>query len=104
MPFREAFIALVPDADPQKDRAVLETGLYAFYAVLVPDVAAAVAVSRGLVIEDGVQSVNLCPGFANGDVAAVASAVGADIAVSVSRGDGRAAELTQRGLKAAGWL
>jgi hypothetical protein len=104
MPFTEAFIALVPDADPERDRTVLSTGLYVLHVVFVPDEAAAAAVGRGLVGDDGVQSIDLCPGFTNAGVAGVAAAVGDGIAVSVCRGDGAAAELTRRGLEQAGWF
>ena len=104
MPFTEAFIALVPDADAQRDRTVLETGLYKLVVVFVPDEAQAAEVSRTLVQEDGVQSVNLCPGFAHDGVARVAEAVGASVAVSVSRGDGLSAHLTRQSLEAAGWF
>ena len=79
MPFTEAFIALVPDADAQRDRTVLETDLYRLHVVLVPDEAEAADVSRGLV-RDGVESIALCPGFTNGGVAGIAEAVGDTIA------------------------
>jgi hypothetical protein len=104
MPFTEAFVALVPDADPARDRTVLRTDLYALFVVFVPDEAQAAEVSRALVTDKGVQSVNLCPGFTNAGVARVAEAVGGTIAVSVSRGDGAAAQLTREGLERAGWF
>ena len=103
MPFTEAFVALVPDADPARDRTVVETGLYKFLAVLVPDEAAAAEVSRELV-RDGAESIALCPGFTNSGVAAVATAVGDSIAVSVARGDGPSTALVRQGLERAGWF
>jgi hypothetical protein len=104
MPFTEAFIALVPDADAKRDRTVLETDLYKLFVVLVPSEAGAAAVSRALVEDDGVQSINLCPGFTHGDVARVADAVGATVAVSVSRGDSPGSQLVRHGLQQAGWF
>ena len=104
MPFTEAFIAIVPDADAGRDRTVLETGLYKLVVAFVPDEAQAAEVSRTLVQEDGVQSINLCPGFAHDGVARMAEAVGASVAVSVSRGDGPSAQLMRQGLEAAGWF
>lgn len=104
MPFTEAFIALVPDADAARDRTVLTTGLYKLCVVFVPDVAEAVAASRSLVEEEGVQSVNLCPGFEHADVALVSAAVGATIAVSVCRGDGPGAQVMRGALERAGWI
>ena len=104
MPFTEAFVAVVPDADANRDRAVVATGLYKLHVVLVPTEAEAAEVSRALVEDDGVQSINLCPGFGHGDVARVVAAVGAHVAVSVSRGDGPGAQLMGQALKEAGWL
>jgi hypothetical protein len=104
MPFIEAFVALVPDADAEKDRTVVETGLYRLVVVLAKDDHEAVRVCRRLAQEEGVQSIALCPGFTHGDVARVADAVGDGIAVSVVRGDGRAAQLLRQGLEQAGWF
>jgi len=104
MPFTEAFIALVPDADAKRDRTVLETDLYKLFVVLVPNEAGAAEVSRALVEDNGVQSIILCPGFTHGDVTRVADAVGATVAVSVSRGDGPGSQLVRQGLQEAGWF
>jgi hypothetical protein len=104
MPFTEAFVAVVPDADAARDRAVVATDLYKLFVVLVPTEAEAADVSRALVENDGVRSINLCPGFGHGNVARVAAAVGADVAVSVSRGDGPGAQIMGQALKEAGWL
>lgn len=103
MPFTEAFIALVPDADSQLCRTVLETDLYRLVVVLVPNEAEAAQVSQGLVQKEGVQSIALCPGFTHGDVARIAAAVGGTIAVSVARGDGPSSQLVRQGLEQAGW-
>ena len=103
MPFTEAFIALVPDADARRDRTVLETKLYRLVVALVRDEDAAAELSRELVGE-GVESIALCPGFTNRGVARIDEAVGDKIAVSVARGDGAGTQLVQQGLERAGWF
>ena len=55
MPFTEAFVALVPDAEPARDRTVLRTDLYTLFVVFVPDEVQAAEVSRALVADDGVR-------------------------------------------------
>jgi hypothetical protein len=104
MPFTEAFIALVPDADARECRTLLETDLYRLFVVLAPDVAEAARVCAELVQTERLESVNLCPGFTNGDVSVVGAAVGSTIAVSVSRGDGPSTQLVREGLERAGWF
>ena len=96
MAFRAAFIAHVPDADPVKHRAVLETDLYKLFSVLVKDQDQAVDVCRRLVADEGVQSILLCPGNTHADVAAIVAAVGDDVSVSVARGDGPACASPRR--------
>ena len=87
MAFKAAFIAHVPDADPAKHRAVLETDLYKLFSVLVRDQDQAVEACRRLVAEEGVQSVVLCPGNTHADVADIVAAVGDGVSVSVARED-----------------
>ena len=52
MPFTTVFIAHVPDADPERDTALLETDLYRLFSVLVKDTDQAVEVCRRLVAEE----------------------------------------------------
>ncbi len=104
MPFREAFIALVPDADAETHRSVVETDLYRLVVVLVRDGSEAVEVCRRLVQTDGVQSLALCPGFTHEDIGRIVAVVGDGIAVAVARGDGPSARLLQQGLERAGWF
>ncbi len=104
MPFKEAFIALVPDAVAERHRCVVETDLYRLAVVLVSDANEAVEICRELVQTDGVQSLALCPGFTHEDVGRIVAAVGDGIAVAVARGDGRSADLLNEGLRRAGWF
>ena len=62
MPFTALFIAHAPDADPARHRALVDTGLYRLFSVVVRDTDQAVAVCRELVAGEGVQSILLCPG------------------------------------------
>ena len=75
MPFMALFIAHAPDADPEKHRAVIDTGLYKFFTVIVRDQEQALEVSRQMVAEEGIHSVLLCPGHSHEEVAAIAAAV-----------------------------
>jgi len=87
MAFTAAFIAHAPDADPEKTRALVETTKYKLFVVVVQNQEQAVETARGLVETEGVQSILLCPGFTNKDVAGIAEAVGEGVGVSVARGD-----------------
>ncbi len=93
MAFRAAFIAHAPDADPEKHRCVVETDRYRLTVVLVRDQRQAVEVSRALV-EEGIHSILLCPGFTHRDVAEISEAVKGKAGVFVARGDGPSSRLT----------
>jgi hypothetical protein len=104
MPFTAAFIAHAPDADPEQHRALVDTGLYRLFAVVVKDQEQSLQVCRDLVGEDGVQSILLCPGHTHRDVAEIAAAVGDNVSVSVARGDARSARAAARAMQQAGWF
>ena len=104
MPFTALFIAHAPDADPEKHRAVLDTGLYKLFTVIVRDQEQALQVSRRMVAEEGIHSVLLCPGHTHEDVGAIAAAVGKRVSVCVARGDPRSMGLSVTALKEAGWF
>jgi len=104
MAFTAAFIAHVPDADPEKHRAVLETDLYKLFSVLVKDQGQALEVCRRLVAEEGVQSVVLCPGNTHADVADIVAAVGDGVSVSVARGDSPSMRIAAEAMRSAGWF
>lgn len=88
MAFSAAFIAHAPDADPDKAKAFIETAKYRLFVVVVRDQEQAVKTAKALVADEGVQSILLCPGFTNRDVAGVQDAVGDGVGVCVARGDG----------------
>jgi hypothetical protein len=104
MPFTALFVAHVPDADPAKDRSLLETDLYRLVSVLVRDTEQAVAVCRELVADEGVQSVLLCPGNTHEDVAQIVAALGDGVSVSVARGDSRSMRVAAKAMEEAGWF
>lgn len=104
MPFTALFIAHVPDADPTRDRSLVETNLYRLFSVLVQNTDQAVAVCRELVAEEGVQSVLLCPGNTHQDVAQIVAALGDEVSVSVARGDVRSMRVAAQAMERAGWF
>jgi hypothetical protein len=88
MPFKVLALAHAPDADHEKHRSAIDTGLYQLFTVVVKTQAEAVAVCRDFVEMRAIDSVLLCPGFTHSDVAEIAEAVGPGVGVSVARGDG----------------
>jgi hypothetical protein len=103
MPFTALFLAHAPDADPEKHRSVIDTGLYKLFTVVVRDQAQGIDVCRRMVAEEGIHSVVLCPGHANEDVGALAAALGPDVGVSVARGDGPSGRVAAKAIEEAGW-
>jgi len=88
MVFKAVFVAHTPDAEPEKHRCVVETSKYKLYVVVVKSQDQAIKACRKLVKEDGVHSILLCPGFTHRDVAEISKAVGENVGVFVTRGDG----------------
>ena len=104
MPFTTVFIAHVPDADPERDSAVLETSLYKLFSVLVKDTDQAVEVCRRLVAEEALDSVVLCPGNTHADVARISEALGGAVSVSIARGDNASGRIARKAMERAGWF
>lgn len=104
MPFTALFIAHAPDADPEKHRTVLDTGLYRLLTVVVRDQEQAVEVCRRMVAAERVDSVLLCPGNSHEDVAGIAAVVGEGVSVSVARGDARSTRVAVAAMEKAGWF
>ena len=94
MPFKALFLAHARDADKEKHRSAIDTGMYRLFTVVVRNQAEAVEVCRDFVERESIDSVLLCPGFTHGDVAAIVRAVGDGVAVSVARGDGPSARVS----------
>ena len=87
MPFKVVFLAHASDAEPERDRSLIETSTYKLFSVVVKDQAQAVQECKKLVKEEGIHSVLLCPGFSNKNVAEITEAVGEGVGVAVARGD-----------------
>lgn len=104
MAFKTLFIAHTPDAEPDKHRVVLETGKYKLWTVLVRNQAQALELCRGLVKQEGIHSVLLCPGFTHKDIAEIAEAVGPQVGVTVARGDGPSSRVTAEAFRKEGWF
>ena len=94
----------VPDADPQRHKTLLDTGLYRLFAIVVKDQEQSVQACRTMVADEGVQSILLCPGHTHQDVAEIAAAVGQGVSVSVARGDSRSMRVAAKAMEEAGWF
>jgi hypothetical protein len=104
MSFNALFIAHAPDADPEKHRSVIDTGLYKLITVVAKDQQEALDLCRRMVPAEGIHSVLLCPGHTNEDVGAIAAAVGEGVGVSVARGDSRSSRAAAKAMEEAGWF
>jgi hypothetical protein len=104
MPFTAAFIAHAPDADPERDTSVLETGLYRQFTIIVRDTDQAIETCRRLAADEALDSVVLCPGNTNADVARVTAALEGAVSVSVARGDNPSLQIARAAMERAGWF
>jgi len=78
-----AYIFVIPDADPKKHRAKIETPTLSVAIVGVRDFDQAADIAKSLV-EDGVQFIDLCSGYGPVGAAKVIEAVGDKIPVSAA--------------------
>jgi len=106
MAFKSAFVAMAPDGDPNQHRATIKTQKLELTTVVVGwmNLNQAVEVCQELVQKEGVQALNLCPGFNHEAVVKIASAVGRKVPISVARGDVPSAIILNRILAKEGWL
>lgn len=102
MSFTTMFMAHAPDGNPE-DVALLETPTYKVYSVVIKDQAEALATARKLVSEKGVESIILCPGFSNKDIAELEEALGEGVGISVARGDPHSQAVAMQAMKREGW-
>ncbi|MFH1150227.1 MAG: DUF6506 family protein [Actinomycetota bacterium] len=102
MSFTAAFMAHAPDADPE-DISLLETPTYTLYSVAVRNQAQALATAKKLIDEKGVESIILCPGFSNTDIAELDESVGEAVGISVARGDAKSQMCAMRAMQREGW-
>ena len=86
MAFKVVFLAHASDAEPEKDRGLVETSTYKLFSVVVKDQVQAVEEYKKLVKEEGIHSVLLCPEFSDRNVAEITEAVGKNIGVAIVRG------------------
>ena len=104
MAFKVLFLAHAPDADKEKHRSVIETGMYQLFSLVVKNQKEALEVCSDFVEREDIDSILLCPGFTHNDVAEIARLVGANVAVSVARGDGPSAKASLEARRRAGYL
>ena len=86
MPFSALCVVHAPDANKDEHRSEIHTEKYSLYTVAVKNQEEALDACREY--KDKIDSVMLCPGFANRDIAEIAEAVGEGVGVNVARGDG----------------
>jgi hypothetical protein len=104
MPFKALFLAHAPDANKEKHRSVIDTGKYQLFTVAVRDQAEALEVCKDFFEKASIDSVLLCPGFTNKDVAEIAEAVGEKVGVSVARGDGPSNKVSLAAMERVGYF
>jgi hypothetical protein len=104
--FKAATIIMAPDANPQQHRASIKGDKFEYITVVTPifDFDQAARVCKELVEKEGMQSINLCPGFTHEAVAKVRSAIGDGVSITVSRGDIPSTMMTDQVLTKEGWL
>lgn len=104
MAFKVLFLAHSPDADKEKHRSVIETGMYKLFTVVVKDQKEAIEVCNEWIKNEHIDSILLCPGFTHKDVAEIVKAAGSNIAVAVARGDGPGNKVSLEVRKREGYL
>jgi len=103
MAFKVLFLAHAPDADQEKHRNAIDTGMYQLFTVVVKNQAEALEVCKDFVEKEDIDSVLLCPGFTHSDVAEIVEAAGGNVAVSVARGDGPSGRVSLAARKREGY-
>ena len=104
MAFKVLFLAHAPDAEKEKHRNAIDTGMYQLFTVVVKNQAEAVEVCKNYLELENVDSVLLCPGFTHNDVAEIVNVAGGNVAVSVARGDGPSGKVSLEARKREGYL
>ena len=104
MAFKVLFLAHAPDAENEKHRNLIDTGMYQLFTVVVKNQVEAVEIFESFVEKENIDSVLLCPGFTHSDVAEIMEAAGGTVAVSVARGDGPSGKVSLAARKREGYL
>ena len=104
MAFKVLFLAHAPDAEKEKHRNIIDTGMYQLFAVVVKNQVEAISVCKDFVEKENIDSVLLCPGFTHSDIAEIAEIAGGNVAVSVARGDGPSGKVSLAARKREGYM
>lgn len=104
MAFKAALIAHAPDADPQKNRCVIETSKYKLTVIVVSQQTQAIRECQKLVENNDVHSVMLCPGFTHEQVAELARLFGDKAGIFVARGDSPSMRVAMEIMAREGWF
>ncbi len=104
MAFKVLFLAHAPDAEKEKHRTTIDTGMYQLFTVVVKNQAQAVEVCKDYIEKKKIDSVLLCPGFTHSDVAEIVETAGGKVAVSVARGDGPSGKVSLAARNREGYL
>ena len=104
MAFKVLSISMSPDADHTKHRGEIDTGKYQLFSVVVKNPAEAGQVCREFAEQGDLDSVLLCPGFTNSDVADISETVGPGVGVGVARSDGPSGKIAMEAMKKAGFF
>jgi len=104
MAFKVLFLAHAPDADKEIHQNLIDTGMYQLFTVVVKNQAEAVNVFKDFVTKENIDTVLLCPGFTNRDVAEITAAAGGNVGVCVARGDGPSGKISLAARKREGYL
>jgi hypothetical protein len=104
MAFKVLLLAHAPDADKERHRSVIETGMYQLFSVVVKNQTEALEICSDFVKRENIDSILLCPGFTHNDVAEIARSAGNNVAVSVARGDGPSSKVSLEARKREGYL
>jgi len=104
MAFKVLFLAHAPDADKEIHQNLIDTGMYQLFTVVVKNQAEAVNVFKDFVTKENIDTVLLCPGFTNRDVAEITVAAGGNVGVCVARGDGPSGKISLAARKREGYL
>ena len=104
MTFKVLFLAHAPDADKEKHRSVIDTGMYQLFTVVVKNQLDARGICKDFVEKENIDSVLLCPGFTHRDVAEIVETTGGNVSVAVARGDGPSGKVSLAARKREGYL
>jgi len=104
MAFKALFLAHAPDADKEKHRSAIETGMYQLFTVVVKNQEEAKEVCSDFVKKENIDSILLCPGFTHNNVAEIARTAGNNVAVSVARGDGPSSKVSLKARTREGYI